>query len=335
MARKKLNNEEIFNSIREGSSHNFKDTIPALTTANASDVIRQLEEFPTLKNEFISALTNRVTKTMFFNRLWDNPLKVLKKGMLPFGKTIEQIFVEAGKGINFGSEHYDGETGDDVKDLLGKRQPTVNVDYITENFKKQYKISFSWQQLKGAFLNETGLNDLLSKELAAQTSQAEVEEYAEIKKIINSVDMKSVVIDALDAKSIAKQARILRRKFTFVSNKYNESSVATHTPTNKLVLFLTPEMEAELDVELYATAFNMSKTELIGRIIVIDEFDDPNTQMVIADEDYIQIWETLNEGGEFVNPQGLYINYFLNRWGIFAKCKFCNAVAIKKATQQS
>lgn len=330
MAREKLKNEEIFNSIRNEGSEQFKELVPALNESNASDVLRALESFPTVKNEFISALTNRVTKTMFFNRLWENPLKVLKKGMLPFGKTIEQVFVEAGKGINFGSEHYDSVGGDDVKDLLGKRVPEVNVDYITEEYRKQYKISFSWQQLKGAFLNATGLNDLLSREITAQTSQAEVEEYAEIKKIINSSEMKSVELQAPTAKDIAKQARILRRKFTFVSDKYNEASVATHTPTSKIVIFVTPEVEAELDVELYATAFNMSKTELIGRIIVIDEFDDTNTQMVIADEDYIQIWETLNEGGEFVNPQGLYINYFLNRWGIFAKCKFCNAVAIKK-----
>lgn len=327
--KQKLNNEQIYNSIRSTLSDSTQDVLPELAAANASDVVKALENYPTARNEFISALTNRVVKTMFFSKLWNNPLKVLKKGMLPFGKTIEQVFVEAGEGINFGS-HYDLSNGNDVNDLIGKRVPEVNVDYITENFKKQYKISFSMQQLKGAFLNQTGLNDLMSKSLEAQLTQAELEEYEAIKGLLEDPEMKTIELENAYAKDIAKTIRAYRRKLTFVSDQYNIANVKNHTLPSKFVIFTTPEVEAELDVELYATAFNMSKAELISRVIVIDAFTDPKTQMILADEDYIQVWDTLNEGGEFINPQGLYVNYFLNRWMIVGKCKFANAIAIKK-----
>lgn len=325
----KLTNSQIYNSIRSELSPQSQSVLPVMDEiAMASDVLKALADYPTAKNEFISSLTNRVVKTMFFSKLWNDPLKVLKKGMLPVGKSIEQVFVEAGAGINFGS-HYE-EGGNETNDLIGKRVPEVNVDYITENYKKQYKISFSYQQLKGAFINKYGLNDLLSKTLEAQLTQAELEEYEAIKSLLEDADMAKIELDTTYAKDIAKAVRTLRRKMTFVTDKYNMANVGTHTLPSKMVIFTVPEVEAELDVELYAQAFNMDKAELISRIIVIDEFADPNTKMIIADEDYIQVWDTLNEGGDFINPQGLYINYFLNRWMIVGQCKFANAIAIKQ-----
>lgn len=45
----------------------------------------------------------------------------------------------------------------------------------------------------------------------------------------------------------------------------------------------TPEIDAELDVEVLATAFNMDKVDINVRKIIIDKFDDPNIKLALFD----------------------------------------------------
>lgn len=332
MARpKQSSNQEILNAIREDASKEYQEKVPVATEHNLEEVAERITEYPTIKNEFIDKLMNKVGKTQFFNKLYNNPLAVLKKGKLPFGKSIEQIFIEASASKAFVT--YDDEKpeefNENMKRLFGKEKPIVKVDYITENFRPQYKITLSRQQLRGAFLEENGLANMLAKSIEAQLTKANHEEYLKIKDLIDDNEMKVRTLENDFSKDLAIEIRTLREELKFISSNFNTSEVNTHTDPSKFVIVTTPRHKAKLDVELLATAFNLDKAELLSRVIVVDTFKDEKTRAVIMDEDYIQVWETLNESGSQENVAGMYINNFLNRWAIMGKCKFCNAVAIK------
>ena len=169
--------------------------------------------------------------------------------------------------------------------------------------------------------------------------------------------MSEVVISDYDSLTEEKQATKLTKtikeyvsKMGFLSNKFNSQGVMTFSKPEEMVIFVTPETKANIDVELLSTAFNMEKAEVSGRMIEIDEFlmqvlaqsgenasdvvgdtvVDNNTLAIIADENLIQMYDTLNETESFRNPDKLITNTFVHRWSIAYGCGFANALKIRK-----
>ena len=61
-----------------------------------------------------------------------------------------------------------------------------------------------------------------------------------------------------------------------------------------------------------------------------DTVVDNNTLCIIADENLIQMYDTLNETESFRNPDKLITNTFVHRWSIAYGCGFANALKIRK-----
>ena len=49
--------------------------------------------------------------------------------------------------------------------------------------------------------------------------------------------------------------------------------VKTATPKEKQYIFMSAEFNAQFDVEVLASAFNMDKAEFMGSLILIDDFN--------------------------------------------------------------
>ena len=93
-----LDNVTFVKALTTATSQEFKDRIGTVTAGNIAKIGTIITQYPTLKNEFVQVLTNQVSKTLFFNKVYENPYKLFKKGQLPYGKTIESIFVDIIKG---------------------------------------------------------------------------------------------------------------------------------------------------------------------------------------------------------------------------------------------
>ena len=125
-------------------------------------------------------------------------------------------------------------------------------------------------------------------------------------------------------------------KFKFLSNNYNKQEVMTFTNPSEIVIFVTPETKALIDVDLLASAFHIEKAEFEGRLVLIDEFttaggeEDKNTLAIIADENLIQFYDTTNTTETQRNGDQLYTNTFFHKWGIVSSCGFVNALKIQK-----
>ena len=72
-----MQNKDILNAIHSEQSAEYQNTIPKATGENDLEVYATLENYPTLKNEFINTLTNRIGRQMFFDKVFNNPFKML------------------------------------------------------------------------------------------------------------------------------------------------------------------------------------------------------------------------------------------------------------------
>ena len=61
-------------------------------------------------------------------------------------------------------------------------------------------------------------------------------------------------------------------KFQFLGKGYNKQGVNTFCNPGDVVIFVKPEVKANIDVELLASAFHMDKAEVDGRLLLIDSF---------------------------------------------------------------
>ena len=344
---KKISNVEFLNSIREVQTQEYRNVIPQV--ANNDDCLTVLATFanyPTTKNAFINTLTNRVGKSMFFDKVFKNPYKMLHRGMLEYGKSIEQLFTEMAEKKGF-NEHFTGSTTEEG-DLIKAVKPSVKVDYITQNFEYKFKTSLSDQQLRGAFQNPYGLQSLLAHVVDSLASSVDYAEYIDIKKLIRKIMENSAKggllnttnsTTAIDIKELAKKIRTFAEKLTFPTMSYNLAGVLNWSKKEDLVLFTTPEIKAELDVELLATAFNMDKADFNLRVITLDTLggkvqssDNKYYTPIafLADRDILQIYDTVNSTSTFYNPERLTTNYFAHKHGIMAGCQFAQGVVLVK-----
>ena len=342
-----LDNVTFTKALVSATSQEFKDRIGDVTAKNMHKVGEIITEYPTAKNEFVNVLTNQVAKQRFFSKSYENPYKLFKKGMLPYGKSIESIFVDIVKGKDR-TRKTDGSAL--ATDLLTRENPNVKVEYYTENKQMQYQATISDEELKGAFRTENGLSELTSRILQAPLNSAEYDDFLLVKHALShlkgaEVKLGKTAYDKLTlqekAQSLVTAIKSYILKMGFLSNQYNGQGVMTYSKPQDLVCFVPTDLLAVMDVQLLAQAFNVSYDQINLHVLPIDYFEkcstadggttytyaeDLETQCIICDKEALQIWETLNSSETFRNPQALYTNVWFNRWGIVASCNFVNCV---------
>ena len=342
-----LDNVTFTKALTSAASQEFQDRIGDVTKENMHKIGDIISDYPTAKNEFINVLTNQVAKQRFFSKAYENPYQLFKKGMLPYGKSIESIFVDIVKGKD--RTHVTSATTL-ASDLLSRENPQVKVEYYTENKRMQYQATISDEELKGAFRAENGLSEMTSRILQAPLNSAEYDDFLLVKHALAHVKGAEVKLDktAYDkltlqqkAQSIVTAIKSYILKMGFLSNQYNGQGVMTYSKPQDLVCFVPTDLLAVMDVQLLAQAFNVSYDQINLHVLPIDYFEscttadsgvtytyaeDTATQCIICDKEAIQIYETLNSSETFRNPQALYTNVWFNRWGIVASCNFVNCI---------
>lgn len=330
----KVQNKDIINSIRNEQSEEFKNVVPKADGKNDTEILQVLKDYPTQKNIFINTLVNKIGRQLFFNKVYNNPFKMLHKGELPYGKSIEEIFVE--NAIAKGYDEHFTTGGTNESDLIGVLAPSVKTEYITENFQHKFKTSLSDQLLKGAFMNQTGLSDMLTNIVNALYSGVEAQEYQDIRDIlftsikeVETSAKQSMIVATTDTKDLAKNIKKYSSKMKFITNEYNLTGVDTFANKSDLVLFATVDTVADIDIDVLAYAFNIDKAEVNVRVIEVDTLGTINGKEVkclLADKDMVQAYDTLNETSQFYNGDKLVTNIFAHKHGIMAFSKFANMV---------
>lgn len=344
---------DIMNVIRQNASYEYQQNVPKV--AEASDIPRVGEVIygtPAFANQFINALVNRIAIVRVQSATFNNPYSILKKGYIEFGETIEDIFVSIAKAVDFDPEKA-------AQREFQRTIPDVRSAFHTMNWRVMYPVTIQDEDLKQAFLSIDGVQNLIAKIVESVYTAAEYDEfllfkYLLIKAISHGKIHSKSVGDGTNLDTAAVQFRGTSNLITFMSDKYNELKVKNNTPKDSQVIFMDSLFNAEFDVNVLASAFNMDKADFMGRLFLIDnwtEFDNArfdviransdgieevtsdelallaNVKAVILDEKWFQVYDNNNKFTEDYVASGLYWNYFYHTWKTVSNSPFANAIA--------
>lgn len=352
---------DILNAIRNSATTNYQNYVPIATPDAES--IREIGNIimsnPSLQNEFISALVNRVGRVVVTSKMFDNPLRMFKKGLLEFGETVEEIFVNIAKPFD-----HDPETAEQT--VFKREIPDVRSAFHVMNYQKYYKVTVQNEDLKLAFLSWEGVSDLIARITDSIYSGAYYDEFQTMKYLIarhiiqgNIAPVAVAEPSADTAKSVVSTIKGVSNKMEFPNTNYNRARVLNKTEKRDQYYLINADFDAVMGVDVLASAFNMDKAEFIGNRVLIDGFgdldiarlnllfkDDPTyveisqpeldalnkIPVVIVDRDWFMVFDNLNYFTENFNGAGPYWNYFYHVWKTFSVSPFAQAVMFIPAT---
>lgn len=321
---------QIYNNLRAGLSPQAKSLLPVGTVNNIGDVANIFRSYPGILNEFLDALSNKVTETIITSVTFNNPLTRFKRSTSLLGDTIEDIY------IGLVEEHVYNPVKAE-SEVFKREIPDVQATYNVRNRESMYKVTVQADQMQAAFQSWSSFEGVVGRIVNTLVTSNERDEYQYIKALPttayknNHTDL--VQIGELDSEEALKKFVVeLRAKSTELEyiNTSTPIGVENATPRDRQVLIISARVDAMTDVNVLASAFNMGKAEFLAKRIVIDHFDDDNILAVLADERFFIVRESLRQSGVIHNPQGLYDNHFLHVWQTLSYSLFNNVVTFVK-----
>ena len=349
---------DILNVIRQNAGYDYQQQVPKVATATDIPKVGEIIcGTPAFANQFLNSLINRIALVRVKSATFNNPYSHLKKGYLEFGETVEEIFVNIANVVD-----YTPEKGAERE--FKRTLPDVKSAFHVMNYRAMYPVTIQDNDLQQAFLSMDGVQDLIGKIVDAVYTAAEYDEFLLFKymliKAISHGQMKPVDIGTgADLKEGAVQFRATSNTLTFMKRDYNEVGVLNTTPKERQAIFMDTTFNAQFDVNVLASAFNMDKADFMGKLHLIDDwtsFDNERFEViransdgieevtvdelqllkdvkaVLIDEDWFQVYDNNNKFTEKYVASGLYWNYFYHTWKTVSHSPFANAVAFVLST---
>lgn len=355
------NSAGIINTIRDNASTDYQNAIPEVqdTTESIRMVGELIMAYQPHMNEFVNALVNRIALVSITSRRYNNPLRWAKKGILEYGETEEEIFVNAAQGMPY-------DCNGEALDMFKLYKGDIRSAFHSLNMQTYYPISINDQELRLAFLSRDGVTDLISKKVESLYSGLAYDELIMTKYIIAKLaisgSLTPVVVeeptDAEGQKAITKTIKSTTNKFQFFSPNYNIAGVNNFTPPENLYIMMTADFDAANDVDVLAAAFNIDRVQFMGRRALVDSFAlNANEQARLAallardktftpittaenqmlekiqclalDEAFFRIYDvTPDKFTEQYDAVHLRWNEFLHAWRIYSASPFANCVMV-------
>ena len=353
---------DVINAVKNSASSYYKDYVPYVTAD--ADSLRGIGAIimnnPALENEFLSTLVNRIAFARIASRLYTNPLATLKKGVIDVGETVEDIFVNIAKVYQYGE--IAGSGADTATNLFKRYEPDVRTAFYIMNSQLTYPVTVNRAMLKSAFKSWSGMDELISGIIQSVYTAAAYDEFNITKYLIGQHILNGKLayyrFDDTSAdkyKLCATQMRKVSNDFQFMSTDYNIAGVTTFTESDKKVILINTDYDANIDTNVLASAFQLPYADYLNRRILIDglgkldiarlnkafandpTYEEPSADDmafldkvagVIIDEDFIQIYDNVFEMRDMPVANTLDHNYFLHMWQTYAVSPFANAVAV-------
>lgn len=343
------------NAIREAVIENDQihhQYIPIIEdTTSIGEYGTPLLQYKSTQNAWISQLINRIVFSQVVTKTFNNPLRQLWGESIPLGYAGQQIYTNPAQGRKFNDEDFIG--------LLQKYDADVKVQYLEVNSEIQYPVTVSRARLKQAFVSWDTLEQFITSLTNALYQGMYIDQYNATKALVSSAYSSNQVIvkqvTPLNSKAAAEdfitQVRGLYFAMSQPSTNFNAwnqaggegNPVMTWTNPEDIVFLIRGDMMAYLDVNVMAAAFNIDKTSLLGRIILVDNFDVINRETgvkvfdggniigMMADRNWFNIKEQTTEMDEFYNANNRSWQYYLTNFMMYQYSLFANAVVFATA----
>lgn len=337
-------------SVQEGSV--YHQYIPYITEdTSIAEFARPLtdDNLEIVRNEFFGLL-KRIVFTSIDTRMFNNPLNFLEGEELPLGYAGENIHIDPAKPNQFDGEDFAG--------LLQKYEARVATEYLAVNSDLQYAVTVTRDKARSAFTSWGTLEEFISGIINSLFNGAYITRFNQAKALVSSAYQQGAVrvetvanVDSeATANAFVKKARYLNRMFTMPSTQYNgwnkkhagddsKLKITTWCDSSDIAVIIRADVESSIDVDALSRAFNMDKADFIGRVVVVDNFDqyaDDGTKIfdgskilgIIADRRFFKIRTQYFNMTEFFNAKNLTYQYFLNDTRMVRFSLFANACVL-------
>lgn len=296
-------------------TNDFQQRIPNPSIEGYDNAVREL--FEPYNHDLFNGFANLLVGMMgtyVESKLFENPLRELKKPAAEWGNTERHVAV---KYLNAHSYNVSDET------LLKLEAPEFREWFYSVNQHRRYEFSWSKYELQRVFANgdSYGFEDLLT---ATITQMISSDNYDEMNTMIQgfaeaaqhmSLYQRNITA-APTTKALAQELLVKIKTdagmMQFPSMRYNGIDIPVHENTDTLILWVTPEVDAYLDVMALAELFHVERAEVNFRKIVIPEFPLPNVYAALTSEDFIyarDVWYGIEP--PFYNPSNRTYKYYL------------------------
>lgn len=350
---------QIMNYLRQSLGKDYKAKVPVVK--NSVESIQAVGNIilgdDDLYNSFVPALINRIGRVVIQSKLYANPLQSFKLGYMEMGDVVEEIFVNLLR-----PHQFDPEVAE--QKWMQRELPDVDSVFHRINFKAFYKITISYEELRAAFLTWSGLHDLVGRIIEQAYTSANWDEYIMFKYLLAKAALNKMMYPvnvptptAATAKEVTTAMVSASNSLIFMSEDYNAMGVATYTDKDSQIMLINTKFSAIQDVEVLAQAFNMSKAELQGRVVMVNDFTMTAGEMrrlkelervigtaypqftedeletlqsipaMLVDEKFFIVIDQLFNIKNAENGEGLYWQYWLHTWKLFSWSPFANAIA--------
>ena len=332
-------------SVSEGSIyHQYVPVITDLTSIGEFGT--PILEYTDVRNEFMTKLVKRIVETQIEGKVFNNKLSQLEGEQVPLGYSIQDIYVNPAKGRKFNVEDFAG--------LLQKYEADVKQQFLTVNMDMQYPVTITRAKLKNAFTSWGALESFITGITNSLYSGANIDQYNFTKYLVSNAFRNGHTINKVvtaptteaTSKAFVKAARALALDFAEASSDFNawakvntddSKALVTWTEPEDIVFVLRNDVIAELDVDVLASAFNIGKAELMGRIIGVRNFDmfsDAGTKVfdgssilgIMCDRKWFKIKSQDLELDSFYNANNRTFQYYYNVVKMYNYSLFANAV---------
>lgn len=297
-------------------------------------------------NDFIGIL-KKVAYTAVENKTFNNPLAFLEGENMPLGQFIEDVAVQPAEGHLMNVNDFGG--------LLHKYEAKIAVQYLNVNYDLQYAVSITRDKVRNAFTSWSNLEAFISGIINSLYNGAYIDVYNAVKQLPakalarNEVMYETVtaVTDESTAKALVEKLRATYTKMQLPSTAFNAwnkvkgdgLALKTWSDASDIIVMISADLDAKLSVQDWAYAFGESYAQILGRKVVVDDFneydadgnvvfDGSGIQAVIADAGWFKIKTQDFAMDEFFNASARAWTYFLNITKMINYSVFNNALVL-------
>ena len=348
--------QTALNEIRETliqSDKLYQEQLPLVEHYTSSQVYGQsLLALPSdLRNKFIQSLVNRIAYTKFQMDYFENPLRELANDELPLGAIGQDIYVNPARGRVYEINDFAG--------LLAKYEADVKVEYNELNYDVQYPVTIVRKELEKAFNTWGDFESFLMGISQSLYNGAYIDDYNYTRKLItnayknNNVKMETFTFAnaaaPTDTELKALLARLRQAYLDFQApstqwNAWNQvggygKSIVSWSNPRDIVVFISNKLASILDVNALASAFNIDKADLLGRVYYVPDFsqrdddgsvivDGSNIYAFICDRRWFKIRDKAMFMDEFYNANNRSWQQYLNVIKSFNYSLFANGLML-------
>jgi len=329
----------------------YKNNVPALTESTPISVVGNVVLTQPLVYKEFTMLFGALIETEVIKRKWENPLRDLIGVGSPLGEFRAEV------GMNPATPHdYDPNHPERVLEYA--MSDDDKVAYYSRNIKEFFKVSFAYEDMKGAFESYGAFDDYYQEKIATLESGKEMSAYNHVMEAIcvnymSGVFKKSPLTLSNNYGAWVEDVKNVVDYMKFPSDTFNNYEnlqgangkwLAWSKPED-LYIMATSSWINGVDVNFLTGLFNLDKAEIAQRIIKVPSFSyntydadgnyldtvDTDIAAAIIDRRALKCRDDLALDLSNFNEQTLVTNFFKHYWATYAISPLANVYVYTKA----